>query len=512
MLELSSEELSRLAGYSRLPPRLERAFPEAATLQTCDKYGAAAQLDAITSVLGGSRLDTVIGLGHNAGYFCLSLLDAGVTDRATVYDADPGTLSAGRIMALHMDLGDRIEFIERAAGLNFLRALPSVDMIVCLNLLHHAGIAFDQAAAGRDGWESYANAWLSEMRRKCMIAVVGIEFEEKKPENWDAPHPYRPARFAQCVERAGWSLLYDANVRDIEKLGIDRANGRYTKGGAQLRPLPRNQDFIKRAVARLGRTSGDRRENYHLYILEAEKINLPHLVIVAGTSGSGKSTFVDQLQAHELPDDIYRRLPAGVDDWPVVGSSMRPVFPRGAPGIVLQYDMNGRGVSKGRDFSDDPMLSNVENARFVTVVNLRPPPALMIDQLVMREGGGRTKEEILEKAPDWRFLQGSRTANRILGRWKPWIERNRRLSCRRKINLYSQKGWLDAFYVRWDTYLRLLGANGPAVEQIFLEPDLGARIGNAYSWRIASSLQRVGARPAKGAEGRPMSDGVERVS
>jgi hypothetical protein len=454
---------------------------------------------AITTVLGGSRINTVIGLGYNAGYFCLSLLDAGMAERATVYDVYPKASAAGRAMARRMDLSHRIEFVDRALDLDFVRTLPKVDMIICLNLLHHAGIKFDKAAVGRDGWESSAAAWLSEMQRKCELAIVGIGFEETKQRNWDAPHPDRPARFAQCMERAGWSLLYDANVRDIEKLGVERAKGRYTKGGALHTPLPKKQNSIIGALTRLSRAVhiqslpsaiSNKRQKYHLYIFEAEKVTWPHLVILAGLSGSGKSTFVDQLRARELPEEINARLPAGIGDWPMKGSSMRPVVPRVAPGIILHYDMNGRGIAAGRDFCDDPTLSCVTPANAVTVVNLRPPPDLLINQLVAREGGGRTKEEVLEETFTWRLLQSSYVEH-FLRRWKPWIARKRRQVCRRKIDLYEQDGWLDELYERWQAYLRSLVAKGTTVEQIFLEPDPSTQVGNAYSWRIASKLDKA---------------------
>ncbi len=510
MLERSDHSHGARAGSSGHGPRPERIFARATGLQTLDRYGAASQLTAITAVLGESRLKTVVELGDHGGWFSLSLLDAGLADKASVYDVNSRALAAARTMARQMGLADRIEFVERAPDLDTLRALPEADMMICANVLHHAGMQFDQATVRRDGWEHYARAWLTEMRRKSRLAIVGIAFEEAKPR-WDVPHAHKPARFGQCLERAGWAIRYDANARDIEKIGVERANGRYTKGGILLGPSQK-QNAIKQILARLGGVAGNGRQNYHLYILEAGKVTLPHLVIVAGVSGSGKSTFVDQLQGHGLPDEIYRRLPAGVGDWPVVGSSMRPVFPHGAPGIVLQYDMNGRGLSKGRDFTDDPLLDGLENASVVTVVNLRPPPHLMIDQLVVREGGGRTKEQILDSASAWRLPQGSRAINRILRRWKPWIDQNRLFSCRRKINLYSQKGWLEGMYARWDAYLRALGAKGPAVEQIFLEPDPAERVGSVYAWRVARDQRNDDAEPARDAKGPPMQGGVERVS
>ena len=219
--------------------------------------------------------------------------------------------------------------------------------------------------------------------------------------------------------------------------------------------------------------------------------SIAHLVIVAGASGSGKSTFVHQLRARDLPPEINALLPGDVADWPVVGTTMKPDFPRPARGVLFQYDMNGRGVAAGREFSEDPALSDVGFAKTVTVINLRPSPDLMIDQLVAREGNGRTKEEILRETFAWRSLRKWYIARRILARWKPWIALNRRYSCRRKINLYNQDGWLDSFYKRWQAYLQSLTAKGVAVEQIFLEPDLGTQVGNSYAWRIVPDAEKA---------------------
>lgn len=219
-----------------------------------------------------------------------------------------------------------------------------------------------------------------------------------------------------------------------------------------------------------------------------------HLVVVAGTSGSGKSTFVDQLLARDLPDDINARLPAGIHGWPVVGASMKPILPDNTDGFIFQYDMNGRGIAGGRDFDDDPALSCLSLTQIVTVINLRPSTGLMIDQLVAREGGGRTREQLLRE----RFWSPRQPLIRkILNKWQPWIDCKRRHSCRRKINLYNQAGWLDGLYERWQIYLHSLGTKGTTIEQIFLEPDMSTQVGNAYSWRIVSGLGKGDAEPSK---------------
>jgi hypothetical protein len=476
MLDLSRDDLRTRPTASR-PPSQGRGV-------ALGRGSAASQIKAITTVLDGSRVNTVAGFGEDAGDACSSLLTAGIAEHAIVY-ADATAVAAGRERARKMGHGDRVEFVERTTDSALMRTLPEVGMILCLDLPVYAGFQPQEPATGLRAWEASAVEWLEAMRRKCDLCLIGLRFDESTRNQMTI-------QFPECAKRAGWSLFYDADLRDIDKFGPERANGRYSRGG----PLPRQPSpkhpLIEKVLARFSRA--DSNQNHHLYLLEAEHAALPHIVVVAGASGSGKTTFVDLLREHKLSVEIYRRLPAGVSDWPVVGSSIKPMFPRGAPGIIFQYDMNGRGLSKGRDFCDDPALSDIERASALTVINLRPAPALMIDQLVAREGDGRTKEDVLNTALVWRLLQRFFIFNRMLRRWKPSIERNRRSSFRRKIDLYDQEGWLDGLYARWDAYLRPLVARGAAVEKIFLEPDVNTPIGQSYSWRIASELPKTHGR------------------
>jgi hypothetical protein len=282
-----SSELKRLNAYARLPMRLEQASGELAMLQKDDSFGNVERLQAIAQVFRGCSLGTTIDLGGNAGFFCLSLIDTGMITQAKVYDVSARALQAGEIMAKAMGCADKITFAKRAIDLEFLSNLAKVDTIVCLNLLHHAGTKFDVDIVQREGFESYAAEWLRILRDKCDRAVVSLGFEPKKPANWRTPPQTRPARFAQIAAKAGWSLLYDANVGDIRTLGIENANGRYTRQGMTL-PVAASAGALAKSTKKLSRklglhvvrslfnravgrsTSVDRRQKYHLYLLTRE--------------------------------------------------------------------------------------------------------------------------------------------------------------------------------------------------------------------------------------------------
>ena len=268
-------EIRKLRAYARLPDSLERAYPELAANQPKDIGRTRNRLSTIKAVLGGRRFGRVADLGGHSGYFCLSLIEAGIIDSAVVYDSSSDAILAGRLMAKEMGVSRRIEFVEHAIDMSFLKTLPHFDAIFCLNLLHHAGISFDVEPVRRCGWGRYAENWLSEIRRKSECAVISLGFQAGRPVNWGAPKAYRPAEFMRLVERAGWSVMYDANVWDVDRFGIKSAEGRFTRGATRHRPRPDYRKLLRKLLIRISSFTRiplplpprEKAQDYFIYIL-----------------------------------------------------------------------------------------------------------------------------------------------------------------------------------------------------------------------------------------------------
>ena len=286
-LQLILDDLKSWAGYSCLPPRLKKMYPALAQRQRDDEHGVAARLKAIQSVLADEKLGAMIDLGGNSGYFCLSLIDAGMAASATVYDVVGGALAAGRQMAELLGIGEKICFVEQSVDLAFVQNLPNVDTFLCLNFLHNAGTLFDVERVHEEGWARYVQQWLRLLREKGRFAIISLGFDPENPVHWDEPLESRARCFARFAEDAGWSIRYYANVRELERRGVDAASGRYTtpshgnldaalkaaiKTGNTplLRPL---KDALKRGLRRAQvlpkvRNVTGSQKFYHLYILE----------------------------------------------------------------------------------------------------------------------------------------------------------------------------------------------------------------------------------------------------
>ncbi len=277
-----SELLGKLSGYAQIPAGIKAKYPEIKAKD--DRRGALDRLKAIEFELSHTCLGSTVDLGGHSGFFCLSLLDSGHIKKARVYDHSPDALRAGRAMAKEMGIDNTIRFIHQRIGLDFVKRLKPADTIICMNLLHHAGSEFDQRLVAQLGWTEYALQFLTAMRERAKVAIFSVGFEPVKPKYWNVVKHERPERLAEIIRQAGWTIRYDANVRDIHNLGTRAANGRYTKGGLSHYFNPR-PGLTRRALTKLrqvilrfgGREVANlifgpdwlcKRQKYHLYLLE----------------------------------------------------------------------------------------------------------------------------------------------------------------------------------------------------------------------------------------------------
>lgn len=267
-MELTESELATLCAYSRLPDRLKDMLGEQGITDVEDEFGVEDRLRAIKSVLKGAPLNDVIDLGGNAGFYCLTFADAGMLSHSTVIDLDRKALDAGQKMAAYMGLQDKVDFKEQRVDLDFVQSLPQVHTIICLNLIHHAGVLFDGPIVAEVGWDEYARRWLSEFRKKSKLLIFGVGLKGQKPVHWDIPAVERAGRIVDIAKQSGWTVIYDANVQDIARLGVAAANGaRIGKSHTKERManILRRLPVLRRMVP----DNSGKTHKYHLFIMNA---------------------------------------------------------------------------------------------------------------------------------------------------------------------------------------------------------------------------------------------------
>lgn len=116
-------------------------------------------------------------------------------------------------------------------------------------------------------------------------------------------------------------------------------------------------------------------------------LRLKHLLLVSGPSGAGKTTFLAQLLARQLPTELSVRLPAGAENWRVTNGKADGYAYRLWKGAwnsteaMLHYDIMRTFATSIARYEDDPSLAALQSAEKITVLFLATPAEVLVDQL-----------------------------------------------------------------------------------------------------------------------------------
>jgi hypothetical protein len=274
-----------MSNYIRSPKRAAEINRQFMEFRAQDDFGMEPRLEAIKNVFlsGGMEFTSAVDLGGACGFTSLELVDMGLIEHSVVYDLNLEFLSAGRNFASTLDLSNKVIFKETKLNLKFIQdKLEGGDLCLCLNLIHHGGNFFDYDFVNEYGWEKFASAWLDSLREKLPVLVLSIGFKDKIPKKWITPtrlskYDNRPLEFLHLATSVGWKLLYEANVGDIFKFGVENAQGR------RLSPLRKGALFellnhgnfqlfrlrLKLRKIGIGKVTKKRDYQYHLYIFQS---------------------------------------------------------------------------------------------------------------------------------------------------------------------------------------------------------------------------------------------------
>lgn len=215
----------RFGNYQRLPPFMETILQrEGYTLNY-----AVQQLDLDEARFGflqqGLPLEglAVTEIGCNLGYFLLRLAHENhcktigfepIADYCTCIDR----------MAEIGGIADSVGVQFRGVHLADIDALPAADLIIELNVLHHASAVFDQEAVSQMGtWDGYAQARLSALALKGEYLL----FQTGNSAGGETLFPSEDAALFthRLLAAAGWQVLQIGSIPDLTSLDYEVSPG-----------------------------------------------------------------------------------------------------------------------------------------------------------------------------------------------------------------------------------------------------------------------------------------------
>lgn len=324
---------------------------------------------------------SLLDIGCNLGLFCREAARRGLT--AIGIDTDPDAIRGAVELASGLEnkpeyvLGDFEEHDWR--GSRF-------DTVIALNVLHHmfdpihALRVMNALARRRIILEVAQPTWRD---RKLVLRSPSVLFARWMPIMW-LDHTRKPRRVGSrtfLFTRRALSVLFNEHTTIFEPLRFHRS------------------PFKDRLI------------------VEARKREIGHLVVVAGPTSSGKSTFLDRF----LRDGEFRKtFVADEGDWVSTTAYKVGELPTGRlERVVLHYDMLRLLSGSLKSFGRDPNLDILQIAEKLTVVTVACDRGRLISQL---EKGPLSRPKFMRRRRHLK-LRELYLSQQFLARWyRAWFD------------------------------------------------------------------------------------------
>lgn len=224
-------DASKHSSYQTFPDFVARYVGQQVSIDAGWR-GDRVRLRYIEAALSGLDWRDCIDFGANTGFFGLSLARKFPTGRVLAIEANPvhAQLITDVAHAFHMS---NVEVIGRPLSLDDLPLLSQRDVLLHLNVLHHAGSDFDSdKVKNNDDFVPYAREYLSRLRQcsKIMIFQMGTNRGgDKSSSLFDYEDDVGKLIFiSEILRSSGWEVVRVAyptrpeNDMDIEYRDIPR--------------------------------------------------------------------------------------------------------------------------------------------------------------------------------------------------------------------------------------------------------------------------------------------------
>lgn len=159
---------------------------------------------------------SVTEIGANLGYFLLRLAKE---KRCVVTGYEPISeyAQAASLMSQLTDIDDYCTFHSKGVLFDDIRSLPTCDLIIELNVLHHAGNIFDkEKVASFSSWETYAINRLAAMRDKASNLFIQTGNSQENIQLF--PSEEAVSHFANILSQAGWKVKSLGTIQNLNNL------------------------------------------------------------------------------------------------------------------------------------------------------------------------------------------------------------------------------------------------------------------------------------------------------
>lgn len=214
---LLKKDTGRFSNYQKIPEFVIEKIPELKKIDYCQRK---IELDSPRYKWLRKHFQcndfTAVEIGANLGYFSMTLAEE-YNAKITVYESIPEYAKICQILCRIANLQDKIQVHDKSITIDDLKSIPFSDLMIHLNVLHHAGSSFDGEKIGSiSDWHQYARQYLLKLSEKSsyLFFQTGNMWKNKPL----FPSEIAVSFVAKLLENSNWEVKAIGVVEDLSKL------------------------------------------------------------------------------------------------------------------------------------------------------------------------------------------------------------------------------------------------------------------------------------------------------
>ncbi len=358
---------------------------------------------------------SVLDIGTKYGYFCFEALKRGAK-RVVGIDVNPEDIRKARLLA--ECLGAEVEFLNFDIEKEELQ--EKFDYVLCLNLLHHL-----------KNPSGFLDKVIDLTKERLVLEIASLYRHHHK--------------------KLGMSFIQRHFLKNLPIIFVDR-NG--MSGGSHSQKFFINIPAVENLLLQ-HRKMFERVESFDSEFGQGRFISIGHkrqikkLVIVAGPTSVGKSTLIEELMNHSVPD-IAQTL--GIEKGATMAfagaNSIARQFNGNVDTFLFHYDIVRPFRRSAKTHERDEALDILDTAEDITVLTLWTPPDILRQQFEKSKILNRGKIKKNERR--WKIFQDYADKNKISEFYNGWLKfcrdkkvKNYMVKLQPEPEIISDQKWMD---------------------------------------------------------------------
>jgi 2-polyprenyl-3-methyl-5-hydroxy-6-metoxy-1,4-benzoquinol methylase len=298
---------------------------------------------------------TLLDIGSANGFFCFEALKRGAS-RAKGIELAENTIRQSRLLADCLQSAAEFEQLD----IDVDNLTEQFDYVLCLNVLHHMKNPLN-----------VLEKLISITREKLIVEVA-------------TPGAHDRRKLGLGIIEA--FFLRRASVIFVDRLGRGRTGQKFFISPRALENILMTHRRVFATVRTEKSTHKDR------FIVTAEKRRIRRMLVVAGPTSVGKSTFIQKLQNGEFPECEETLGVHNLKDWNVqTGGSLINSTEAELDAMIFHYDFMHVHFRSEKIPARDPLLDGLHVAEELTFITLLAPEEVLLKRIYSGEIEPNTK-------------------------------------------------------------------------------------------------------------------------